>query len=365
MSNSPQKRCILAIGETGLGKSFTATVFGAKGVKVGHSTESETDKVTFYDIGNGSFYVDTPGFNDSDEEKSDDETVRLILREMQDRKISKITTILWFVRTDGCRATTSLKSQARTIEAFARDHNGNVWDNTIIVTKGDERGEGPRAAAEEIAKKIHEQKPHHRELNAKKSFLENTGYFEIRLFESLSERKKDIYATFPIETLDKLNIFKRSEPERILAKYRLLMEGHTNHPIVLEFKKVKCLNCSEETDPRLASPKCHLKIIKIHKPWKNYHSKEIGQFHSTELVKEWDHSIGAWTVRVITIGIVNPQTYEYECCGRKTPHDCGNNKCEPDNCKITPGCISVCERCKKIPGTNEGCSTEGKHNWGS
>ncbi|CAG8594732.1 5007_t:CDS:1, partial [Paraglomus brasilianum] len=72
---SPQKQCILAIGETGLGKSFTATIFGVKGVKVDYSTEPETDTVTFYDIGNGNFHDDTPGFDCCCEEKTDDETV--------------------------------------------------------------------------------------------------------------------------------------------------------------------------------------------------------------------------------------------------------------------------------------------------
>ncbi|CAG8594688.1 7996_t:CDS:2 [Paraglomus brasilianum] len=328
--SSPKNKCILAIGETGLGKSFTATIFGAKGVKVGHSTES----TTFYDIGNSSFYVDTPGFNDIDEEKFDDETIRSILREMQDRKISKITTILWFVRTDGCRATTSLKSQARTIEAFARDHNGNVWDNTIIVTKGDERGEGPRAAAEEIAKKIHEQKPHHRELNAKKSFLENTGYFEIRLFESLSEIRKKNYDGFTNNKLSDRHIFKSSEPDRILAKYRSLMEGHIRHPIVLEFKKVKCLNCSEETDP----------------------SEGIGQFHPAEqeLVIRRDH--------VRTIWIANPLlTYEWKCCGRQ-PDSEGCTSLY--TCCRQPIGSAVCSKCEKNPLENEGCSIEGEHVWG-
>ena len=177
--------------------------------------------------------MDTPGFND---EKSDDETLRSILRGMQDKKIPNITTILWFVAYAN-RATTSLKRQARIIEAFAGDHSGNVWNNTIIVTKGDERGEGPRAAAEEIAKEIYEQK-HGYKPDAGESLLKNTGNFEILLFESLNELRKKDYDAYTSEKLSERCIFKNSEPERIFARYNWLMEGHIYHPIVLKFKKL-------------------------------------------------------------------------------------------------------------------------------
>ncbi|CAG8820294.1 37064_t:CDS:2, partial [Gigaspora margarita] len=72
--------------KTGNGKSFTGTVFGEQGRKAGNSAHSITKNATIYDIGNDNFYLDTPGFDDFDE---------------------------------------------------YMDHGENVWNNTIIVTKGD------------------------------------------------------------------------------------------------------------------------------------------------------------------------------------------------------------------------------------
>jgi len=76
------QRCILAIGDTGNGKSTTAAVFGAENPGIGGSSKSETSEVTIHPIRNGGFYIDTPGFNDSDENKGDDETVVSIFRKM-------------------------------------------------------------------------------------------------------------------------------------------------------------------------------------------------------------------------------------------------------------------------------------------
>ncbi|CAG8636911.1 14209_t:CDS:2, partial [Ambispora leptoticha] len=75
-------------------KSLTATIFGAQNVRIGHSTKSETDKITIHNI-KGGFYIDTPGFDDSDEDKNDEETVFSISLKILETKIQNITTILW------------------------------------------------------------------------------------------------------------------------------------------------------------------------------------------------------------------------------------------------------------------------------
>ncbi|CAG8432764.1 497_t:CDS:2 [Diversispora eburnea] len=66
--------------DTGNGKSFAGTIFGASST-VGHSSKSETDEVTAHDCGNGCFYVDTPGFDDTNEDV--------------EKNITKLTTIMW------------------------------------------------------------------------------------------------------------------------------------------------------------------------------------------------------------------------------------------------------------------------------
>ncbi|CAG8659193.1 20133_t:CDS:2 [Gigaspora rosea] len=104
MSSNLERR---RLGNRFLRKSLTGTIFDTRDAKFGNLSTSLTTEVTIYDIGNGNFYVYTPGFDDSDE-----------LRAMM---------IL--------RATTSFKKEARFIESLARDYDGNVWDNTIIITK--------------------------------------------------------------------------------------------------------------------------------------------------------------------------------------------------------------------------------------
>ncbi|CAG8745850.1 9277_t:CDS:2, partial [Dentiscutata erythropus] len=90
--------------------------FGANS-EVGHSTNSKTKGTIVHDCGNGRSYVDTRGFDDSDEKKDDAEIAREILRKIVDNHIKKLTTILWFVLPDN-RATHSLKLQAGFIESL-------------------------------------------------------------------------------------------------------------------------------------------------------------------------------------------------------------------------------------------------------
>ncbi|GBB97380.1 hypothetical protein RclHR1_02980019 [Rhizophagus clarus] len=378
------QRCILAIGNTGNGKSFTATIFGAQSVKIGHSSKSETDSITIYAI-KGGFYIDTPGFDDSDEYKNDDETVRSIFRKMMEAKIQDITTILWFVVPDS-RAKGSYKRQARFIESLANYYKGNVWDNTIIVFKGDKIENGPRDAANEIARKEHN----------KDDLLSNTGEFKILLFESLLPT--DIYVQMRL-TSDQLNtfgVFKVSEPERILAQYESLMDGHLEHPIHLNLRVIKCSKCFEETDPRLAIPECHLEtesfhpnteaihcgnVVNIH-PSPHYH-RHSDHYVEATTKREFDDSPQAWTVRVVTFGIVNPTRPTvvpgyWKCCYNKSAnslgckqvyHCCGRDFQSPgcqkiyDVCKHKHGeapCLTICKNCKKKSDA-EGCKMRCKN----
>ncbi|CAI2167283.1 18524_t:CDS:2 [Funneliformis geosporum] len=275
--------CILAIGNTGNGKSFTATIFGAKDVRIGHSTKSETDTITVHNIKDGGFYIDTPGFDDSDEHKDDEDIKRSMFFKMMDAGIENITTVLWFVTPDD-RAKASYKRQAKFIESLAKYYNGNAWDNTIIVTKGskDMNSAGPRDAAKEVA-----------------TSLSKTGEFKILLYESLPS--DNVYKMLQL-TSDQLNgfgVYKESEPERILAKYESLMEGHVNRPIALKIRKVKCSKCPEETDPRLASPNCHLESESFHPNSESVHQGKVIDIHpASDFYKHSKHYVAATTKQV-------------------------------------------------------------------
>ncbi|RHZ61907.1 hypothetical protein Glove_345g57 [Diversispora epigaea] len=404
---SLSQRCIIAIGNTGNGKSFTATVFGARNVRIGHSSESETDTITIHPIEKGGFYVDTPGLDDSHEEKDDDGTKRSIFLKMLELNIRNITTVLWFVEPD-IRAKASYKRQARFIESLAKyDGNRNVWDNTIIVTKGtaDSSSQGPRDAAREIAQE---------ERHTKEDLTSNIGEFKIWLFESSSPSNVFVKARFSSDQLNEYGVFKGSEPERILAKYESLMKGHLENPIRINLRKVKCSKCPEETDPRLAFPKCHSEMEYFHPNMERVHQGNFIDIHpSSEFHKHsdtyveakekqvFDDSPQAWTVRVFSFGGVNPTRPKLEfgywkCCnnrdvntrGCKRVYRCCERDIQSSGCRKiyegcrhehreapcleicgcckkrsdTEGCKRRCSNCKNDPLNEKGCS-ETKHNF--
>ncbi|CAG8657817.1 9932_t:CDS:2, partial [Paraglomus brasilianum] len=329
MSGKSSQRCILAIGQTGLGKSFTATVFGAKGVKVGHTSESETQSVTVYKIKDG-IYIDTPGFDDSDVNKHDDETARSIIHVMVEAKVPQITTILWFV-TPQTRALGSLQRQARFIETIAENFDKNVWDNTIIVTKGLQIGKGACEAAKKVAQTKH---------NTSEDLLSGVGKCKIQLFEKLDEEDKGTYGIFTSDQLKGLSVFKETELEQIRKMYEYLMNGHLQNPIPLKLNPVKCLNCLEIADPRFAGSRCH-KICKVHPntSWShrgqfNYQhtagkvSRHSSYFHNATTEEVTDHSVWAWTGRIVTLGIADfnkPKLVPgyWNCCRNDNPNSSG------------------------------------------
>ncbi|RIB15034.1 hypothetical protein C2G38_2039681 [Gigaspora rosea] len=392
-------QCIIAIGKTGTGKSFTGNIFGARNIKIGNSAHSVTKEVTIYDIENGNFYVDTPGFDDSDEKKSDDETARLIFRALLDKGIYHITTILWFVTTD-IRATASFKRESRLIESLAQGHDGNVWDNTIIVTKGERIENGPREAAKEVAKNEYMRKKSLNQLpDNQKDLLVKTNEFAIQLFENLPHTSiyldKDI--PFTSDKLNKHNIFKESEPDRILAKYKVLMREHLKYPIKVNFNKVKCLKCPEETDPRLAIPECHLEAESFHPDTTEIHLYKTIREHLNNLEEYHPDSIQNYHpgshmfvhtgvpndskiddrpfecfVRGVTFGAINPMIPGYwDCCGKelnssgcRQVYSCCKNDTGKDGCCKKYNCCgrdlnsSGCKkryRCCDGPEMSEGC----------
>ncbi|CAG8688456.1 14709_t:CDS:2 [Cetraspora pellucida] len=291
------KKVILALGKSGNGKSFTAGVFGAINAIASSSSISVTSKVEVHESDNY-VYIDTPGFDDSDEHVIDEDTEKHILHTMRKHGIINLTTILWFVIND-YRATQSYKRQARFIESLARYHKGNVWDNTIIVVKGISidlnQTIGPVAAASEILGELKTQ-------TINENPLANIGIFPIFLFEQLSEKSPWRRIEHTSDQINEDGIYKASEPERILKRYEILMTGHNEHPITLLYEGAKCAKCSEESDPRLASRRCHGEFIKEHEPQftkihpkstcfihpsgtSTYHPKQMTSSHGGSLIK--------------------------------------------------------------------------------
>ncbi|RIB15249.1 hypothetical protein C2G38_2192883 [Gigaspora rosea] len=128
------------------------------------------------------------------------------------------------------------------------------------------------------------------------------------------------------------------------------MKEHFMHPIEINFRKVKCLNCSEETDPRLAIPECHLEAESFHpETYKTHiynliltHPNNLERYHTDSLEtyhpgsytyihpgrpidSQIDLNFAQCFIRAITFGGINPMTPGYWSCCRK---DLSSNGCE-------------------------------------
>ncbi|RUP44008.1 hypothetical protein BC936DRAFT_150080 [Jimgerdemannia flammicorona] len=248
-------KCVLAIGDTGNGKSFTATVFGAT-AEVGHGPSSMTNKVKVHRcVDNRFVYIDTPGFNDSNPDKADQDTARSILITMRDAqpRIEWVHTILWFVDTTD-RAKATFQRQAGLIRDLASYHNGNVWDNVIVVIKGLEIDDQCVNAIKTACYPGAQRGTNH-------DILINLGVFKVWLYDRLPERS--VYRRLNPDERANCGIYTNEE---LLPKYIELMQGHEQHQIKILFQDATCQKCGEVTDPRIASSRCHVKRIMAHQP---------------------------------------------------------------------------------------------------
>ncbi|CAG8480041.1 8764_t:CDS:2 [Ambispora leptoticha] len=250
---------ILAVGKTGLGKSYTATLFGCD-AKVAHDINSRTKNVTIHQCGEYE-YIDTPGF--------DDETFINIIATMQKKNVNKLHTLFWFVG-ESYKTTDTLQNQAKFIEALAKDNTNNVWENVIVIYKG----------------------------------TYNTFNKDV-IQGAIEEDKKNsvpilpvfLYDEFPLnspirkqsdEELRELGIYKEEELRNMYKKI-IKEKRHKDHPIRIVFNDEICTKCGLRTDRRFAGKfPCHTKetIIRDAEPryTEHYHNGVL----ETEYDKEWE-----------------------------------------------------------------------------
>ena len=118
--NPEQTTSIITLGETGSGKSsFCNTLFISQHFQVGHSLDSQTEKVEgkygegeYKDI----FIIDTPGLNDSEGEQKDKDNIK----EMKDyiKKNPRIKGILMVFKFTDNRITGSVKKSIKIFYDF-------------------------------------------------------------------------------------------------------------------------------------------------------------------------------------------------------------------------------------------------------
>ncbi|CAG8563821.1 11104_t:CDS:2, partial [Ambispora leptoticha] len=234
---------ILAIGKTGLGKSFTATLFGCK-AEVGNA-EKSTKYVTFHKkCGNykNYNYIDTPGFDDSDH-VTDDDIIINITSTMQKNKITHIHTLFWFV--GELKATSSLKKQAKFIEDLAMNNTNNVWNNVIVVFKGLNVEFKKNAIIGAIT-----------EIN-NNADITKIHMMPVYLYEEVNPEEKS-------ECENIKGIYKKEE---LLNVYENIIKEkkHKHHPIRIVFNDATCIKCGIKIDLRLKDKyPCHTKVKHQH-----------------------------------------------------------------------------------------------------
>ena len=132
-TNPDLKTSIITLGETGSGKSsFCNTLFSSKQFLVGDSLDSQTEKVEgkyaeneYSDI----FIIDTPGTNDSEGERKDNENIQ----EMKNyiKKNPRIKGILMVFNFNDNRLKGSVKKSIKLFYEFFPMNN--FWEHVIIL----------------------------------------------------------------------------------------------------------------------------------------------------------------------------------------------------------------------------------------
>eukprot|EP01084_Bolivina_argentea_P199285 341026_1 len=271
--NETLKMATVCVGSTGTGKSSLINLFCKNQVKVGHGTNSATQKSALITSDTG-HWLDSQGANDSS--GVDDEKVLTdILKQLYNKNVNKIK-VVWCVSGDMCREKDEFKKQAKFIKSLG---NG-VWNCCLIIKKkGDpipEEIDGVLAAACRYGANISE-------CNYKHLY----GYTGLE-FGDLSKDR----------LLRKIN--KTTNPQA--RKKELLESGYlTNAEIVTEisgklsklssldihFENKECSKCGQIGDPRFIYAPCHTESEKYHpKPTVPYHKDgSLKSYHASTLVK--------------------------------------------------------------------------------
>ncbi|CAH1763163.1 16272_t:CDS:2, partial [Entrophospora sp. SA101] len=336
---------IIAVGKTGLGKSFTATVFGFN-AEVGNDPDSMTKNVTIYSSDKYT-YIDTPGFDDSDIKVEDREMIFDILTKLQDENITEIHTVFWFVE-KGDRGTQSLQRQARFIESLAMNSKtkSNIWNNVIIVIKG----EGSNIDMQSI----NAVKRAVNIINVGRDMLAKTSFIHVYLYDRLSKTR---VSRFNTKELHEQGIYKKEE---LLDVYKKIIQEkyHAENPIKITFKNARCVKCGKEIDIRFADKyPCHTEVIHKHPNMKLVHPGQLVPIDGREFERRFiddnedifigDRKFGHSYIDSIPIYIMSSG-----CSVRCTECDKGT---------ATQGCMKVCKGCGRPWGESHGCSKEGQH----
>ncbi|CAG8769334.1 32856_t:CDS:1, partial [Racocetra persica] len=359
----------LAIGDTGLGKSFTAGLFGFT-AKEGGNVNSTTKTVDIYK--NEEYrYIDTPGFNDSNVTAKDDNTKLNILFKMQEENINFVHTIFWFVKCD-IKVTQSLKKQAKFINDLAINSKSNVWDNTIIIFKGIKENLIEDPIKEAI-----------REANNNNNLLVEPPILPVYLYEKLQPDSIVHMLNLTDEILCDFGIYK--DKNKIRDKYKEIIQKnhHKDHPVQIVFDDEMCIKCGKKTDKRLSGRfPCHTSESLEHGDIEEYNYNTIYR-HTGQLITVQDHGwdkadrivrqvplFGLFGGIITGIGKEATQRTEWSCCQRaygsrgcKEEHSTGvrYSCCHKDVNTKPPGCKKVCKYCGKAWGKLEGCTNHSQY----
>ncbi|CAG8566931.1 27943_t:CDS:1, partial [Gigaspora margarita] len=359
----------LAVGNTGLGKSFTARLFGFP-AEVGSSVNSMTEDVKIYSNKKYKF-IDTPGFDDSNVKVDDENTKLNILFEMQKDNVTFVNTIFWFVKND-IRSNGSIKKQAKFINDLAMNSKSNVWGNTIIIFKGyeDQLNKDPIKEAIRVA-------------NDNISPLAEPSILPVYLYEELHPHSP--YRDLSDEKLRYFGIYKNNDS--IKNKYKEIMRAnrHADHPVQIIFNDVTCIKCGKKIDKRLSGRfPCHTNEKFEHGNTEIYNYNTI-YTHTGRLVTVqdpgWEKAgrivksvplFGLLGSIVTDIGQAATERTEWSCCQRaygstgcKEEHSTRVRYtcCHKDVHTNPPACKKVCASCGKTWGNTEGCTNHSQHDF--
>ena len=232
--------CVLVVGSTGAGKSTLISILTGQPVQTSNNANSTTkESETFQSclVCPGMNFVDTRGFEDSEQE-SDDNIFLDMIRFLNDNNLARMKAVIWCVNPNSkCSAT--LQRQAKFISSF----DPEIWKNVIIQVKMPRPGQSLTEQAQGSVTAG--------ETNGGPGISRSVIGFTLK--ETIDE------SFCSLLTNEHCEKFLYWDHERVRQQFEEKLSS-IGAPIQVVFSEKQCLDCGVRGDPRLVNQRCHYEM---------------------------------------------------------------------------------------------------------
>jgi len=260
-TNEKAGELVIAIGQTGCGKSSLIKIFCGDAVKVSSGKESETKDSKIFESQSGSrFFIDTQGTNDTNGESAEF-TLSKIMKFIHDEHLS--FKILWFISQSSNRALPQWQTEAKFISSLGEYSKIDVWKCVFCILKGGHLKQELPQGTFEAAKEYGAQK------------IPCIGYQCTDWLSKDDAQYTLLKGKLDSETLEGLGYVSE---QRIMQLVDERLSAISK--VAPSFKDDTCLKCGCCTDQRISMLyNCHSIIVNIHGGNEKWHPGETVCYH--------------------------------------------------------------------------------------